>query len=398
MRSLHSLYLALMLLFMLPAQSKAEVVEGRKVVVSLITCHPGDLTYELYGHSALRVVDFSQGTDYVYNYGIFDFESDNFVLRFVLGKTDYMLGVTTYPYFHYVYAVQGRRMDEQVLNLTPQETVRLQELLNENARPENRVYRYNFLEDNCVTRAVDMVAKAVDGKVTFPEAQQGKTFRSLVMEHTERNPWDFFVQNILLGMEVDTLIGVRGQMFAPLYAEALVAGATVTDSLGNERPLVKKEVRLTEDRTQFAPHPLSPQVVFGALLALSVVLVVLLRMGWRKTFYAVETPLLLVQGLMGCIIFTLCFFSEHPAVDNNWNLLLLNPLPLLAIPYQWWTVIKGHRNYYPYVQIILLAAYAFGVGMLHAQGVVGAIWLVVAVLAVLNFGKVVAYRNSRNSR
>lgn len=395
MRSLHSLYLALMLLFMLPAQSKAEVVEGRKVVVSLITCHPGDLTYELYGHSALRVVDFSQGTDYVYNYGIFDFESDNFVLRFVLGKTDYMLGVTTYPYFHYVYAAQGRRMDEQVLNLTPQEAVRLQELLNENARPENRVYRYNFLEDNCVTRAVDMVAKAVDGKVTFPEAQQGKTFRSLVMEHTERNPWDFFVQNILLGMEVDTLIGVRGQMFAPLYAERLVAGATVTDSLGNERPLVKKEVRLTEDRTQFAPHPLSPQVVFGALLALSVVLVVLLRMGWRKTFYAVETPLLLVQGLMGCIIFTLCFFSEHPAVDNNWNLLLLNPLPLLAIPYQWWTVIKGHRNYYPYVQIILLAAYAFGVGMLHAQGVVSAIWLVVAVLAVLNFGKVVAYRNSR---
>ena len=395
MRSLHSLYLALMLLFMLPAQSKAEVVEGRKVVVSLITCHPGDLTYELYGHSALRVVDFSQGTDYVYNYGIFDFESDNFVLRFVLGKTDYMLGVTTYPYFHYVYAAQGRRMDEQVLNLTPQEAVRLQELLNENARPENRVYRYNFLEDNCVTRAVDMVAKAVDGKVTFPAAQQGKTFRSLVMEHTERNPWDFFVQNILLGMEVDTLIGVRGQMFAPLYAEALVAGATVTDSLGNERPLVKKEVRLTEDRTQFAPHPMSPQVVFGALLALSVVLVVLLRMGWRKTFYAVETPLLLVQGLMGCIIFTLCFFSEHPAVDNNWNLLLLNPLPLLAIPYQWWTVIKGHRNYYPYVQIILLAAYTFGVGMLHAQGVVSAIWLVVAVLAVLNFGKVVAYRNSR---
>lgn len=395
MRSLHSLYLALMLLFMLPAQSKAEVVEGRKVVVSLITCHPGDLTYELYGHSALRVVDFSQGTDYVYNYGIFDFESDNFVLRFVLGKTDYMLGVTTYPYFHYVYAAQGRRMDELVLNLTPQEAVRLQELLNENARPENRVYRYNFLEDNCVTRAVDMVAKAVDGKVTFPEAQQGKTFRSLVMEHTERNPWDFFVQNILLGMEVDTLIGVRGQMFAPLYAEALVAGATITDSAGTVRPLVAKTHVITEDRTQFAPHPLSPQVVFGALLALSVVLVVLLRMGWRKTFYAVETPLLLVQGLMGCIIFTLCFFSEHPAVDNNWNLLLLNPLPLLAIPYQWWTVIKGHRNYYPYVQIILLAAYAFGVGMLHAQGVVGAVWLVVAVLAVLNFGKVVAYRNSR---
>ena len=340
-------------------------------------------------------MDLEQGTDWVYNYGIFDFESDNFVLRFILGKTDYLLGVTTYPYFHYAYATQGRRMDEQVLNLTPTEARRLQALLNENARPENRVYRYNFLEDNCVTRAVDMVAKAVDGNVTFPEAQQGKTFRTLVKEHTERNPWDYFCQNVMLGMEVDTLIGVRGQLFAPLYAERLVAGATITDSAGVERPLVAKTTQLTADRTQFAPHPLSPQVVFGTLLVLAVVLVVLLRLGWRKTFYTVETPLLLVQGLAGCIIFTLSFFSEHPAVDNNWNLLLLNPLPLLAIPYQWWTVSKGHRNYYPFVQLTLLAAYAFGVGMLHAQGVVSAIWLVVAVLTVLNFGKVIAYRNYR---
>ena len=395
MRSLHSLYLALLVFFTVAVQSKAEKVESGPVVVSLITCYPGDLTYELYGHSALRVTDLTKGTDYVYNYGIFDFESDNFVLRFILGKTDYMLGVTMYPYFHYAYATQGRRMDEQVLNLTRTEALRLQALLDENARPENRVYRYNFLEDNCVTRAVDMVAKAVDGKVTFPEAQQGKTFRSLVMEHTERNPWDFFVQNILLGMEVDTLIGVRGQLFAPLYAERLVAGATITDSAGVERPLVAKTTQLTADQTQFAPHPLSPQVIFGTLLVLAVVLVVLLRLGWRKTFYAVETLLLLVQGLAGCIIFTLCFFSEHPAVDNNWNLLLLNPLPLLAIPYQWWAVSKGHRNYYPFVQLTLLAAYAFGVGMLHAQGVVGAVWLVVAVLAVLNFGKLVASRISR---
>ena len=395
MRSLHSLYLALLLLFMLPAQSKAEVVEGKKVVVSLITCYPGDLTYELYGHSALRVVELSQGTDYVYNYGIFDFESDNFVLRFILGKTDYLLGVTTYPYFHYVYAAQGRRMDEQVLNLTPQEAVRLQELLDENARPENREYRYNFLEDNCVTRAVDMVVKAVEGEVMFPEAQQGKTFRALVMEHTERNPWDYFCQNLMLGMDVDTLIGVRGQLFAPLYAERLVAGATVKDTAGNERPLVRETIRLTEDRTQYAPHPLSPRVVFTALLVLSVVAVVFLRRGWRKAFATFETPLLLLQGLAGCIIFTLNFFSEHPAVDNNWNLLLLNPLPLLALPYQWWALLKGHRNYYPYVQLTLLAAYAFGVGMLHAQEVVAEVWFIVALLAVLNFGKVFADRTNK---
>ena len=388
MRSLHFLYLSLLMLFTIPVQSKAEGVESPSVVVSLVTCYPGDLTYELYGHSALRVKDVEKGTDYVYNYGIFDFESDHFVLRFILGKTDYMLGVTTYPYFHYVYASEGRRMDEQVLNLTPVEAKRLQALLEDNARPENRVYRYNFLEDNCVTRAVDMVVKAVDGEVTFPEGQSGKTFRTLVSEHTECNPWDYFVQNVLLGMEVDTLIGMRGQLFAPLYAERFVAGATIVDSTGIARPLVAKTNLLADNYTQFAPHPVSPKVVFGALLLLAMLLVVVLKLGWQKTFYAVETPLLLVQGLVGCIIFTLSFFSEHPAVDNNWNLLLLNPLPLLAIPYQWWAILKGHRNYYPYVQLVLLTAYAFGVGMLNAQGVTGAMWLIVGILAVLNFGKI----------
>lgn len=394
MRSLHFLYIALLMLFTLPTPSKAEKVERPSVVVSLITCHPGDLTYELYGHSALRVKDFATGTDYVYNYGIFDFTSDNFVLRFILGETDYMLGVTPYPAFYYSYVSGGRRMDEQVLNLTPTEAKRLQALLEENARPENRVYRYNFLEDNCITRAVDMVVKAVDGTVSFPEAQKGKTYRSLVKEHTERNPWDYFCQNLMLGTDVDTVIGTRGQFFAPLYAADFVAKATIKDAQGNERPLVAQTIRLSEDHTQYAPHPLSPRVIFTALLVISLVAVILLRRGRRKLFATIETPLLFIQGLAGCILFTLTFFSTHPAVDNNWNLLLLNPIALIAIPYQWWAICKGHRNYYPYIQITLLAAYAFGIGILHAQEVVSEMWLIVAILAVLNFGKLIPNKNS----
>ena len=394
MRRTLQLFIALLMLFMLPVTSKAESVKGDSVVVSLITCHPGDLTYELYGHSALRVQDFTHGTDWVYNYGLFDFESDNFVLRFALGKTDYMLGVAPYPYFHYVYASDGRRMDEQVLNLTPQESRRLQRLLEENALPENRVYRYNFFEDNCVTRAVDMVVKAVDGQVNFPEVPADKTFRTLVKEHTTPNPWDKLCQNLMLGMDADTLIGMRGQLFAPLYAANFVEQATITDSAGNSRPLVRKTNLLTPNSTQFAPHPLSPCVIFSALLLLSILAVWLRYRGWEKTFIAFETPLLLLQGLCGCVIFTLCFFSEHPAVDNNWNVLFLNPLPLLAIPYQWWTIWKGHRNYYPYVQLTLLAAYAFGIGMLHAQEIVPEVWLIVAILAVLNLGKVATSRKA----
>ena len=43
--------------------------------ISLITCEPGAAIYELYGHTAIRVQDFTKGQDVVFNYGLFDFNT-----------------------------------------------------------------------------------------------------------------------------------------------------------------------------------------------------------------------------------------------------------------------------------------------------------------------------------
>ena len=64
--------------------------------VYLITCAPGNEIYSIYGHSALRVVIPSSGTDLVYNWGVFDFRTKNFAWKFARGRLNYMLGV--YPY------------------------------------------------------------------------------------------------------------------------------------------------------------------------------------------------------------------------------------------------------------------------------------------------------------
>ena len=47
-----------------------------------------------------------------------------------------------------------------------------------------------------------------------------------------------------------------------------------------------------------------------------------------------------LQGVAGCILAFLVLFSQHPAVDENWLLLFLNPLPLLMLPF----LIKAVRN------------------------------------------------------
>ncbi|MFY7861788.1 MAG: DUF4105 domain-containing protein, partial [Chitinophagales bacterium] len=40
---------------------------------SILTCDQGDEIYSTFGHSAIRYQDSSNGIDWVYNYGLFDF-------------------------------------------------------------------------------------------------------------------------------------------------------------------------------------------------------------------------------------------------------------------------------------------------------------------------------------
>lgn len=83
-----------------------------------MTCAPGTEIYALFGHTALRYEDKARGEDWVFNYGMFSFNTPHFIYRFVKGETDYELGVTRYPYFEGSYAMRGSSVYQQTLNLT----------------------------------------------------------------------------------------------------------------------------------------------------------------------------------------------------------------------------------------------------------------------------------------
>ena len=67
--------------------------------ISLLTCASGEEIYSLFGHTAIRYENHTRGIDAVFNYGIFNFNAPNFILRFALGETDYQLGVNSYERF-----------------------------------------------------------------------------------------------------------------------------------------------------------------------------------------------------------------------------------------------------------------------------------------------------------
>ena len=137
------------------------------IEVSILTCTPGKDMYAKFGHTALRIRDYTMNRDVVFNYGCFDYNATNFVLKFLLGKTDYLLNAEEFGYLKYRYGMLGNGVLEQVLNLNQEEANRLRVMLLENLRPENQEYRYNWLYDNCTERARDMIEKAVEGRIEY---------------------------------------------------------------------------------------------------------------------------------------------------------------------------------------------------------------------------------------
>ena len=197
--------------------------------LSLLTCAPGSEIYAHFGHTAIRYENYTRKIDWVFNYGMFNFRAPHFVWRFVKGETDYQLGITPYIYFRAEYAMRGSSVYQQVLNLTQAEKERLVALLEENYRPENRIYRYNYFYDNCTTRARDKIEEAIRGKVVYPDSIPNKTFRSIVHEFTSEAKWDELGIDMCLGVEADKPIGKRLQMFAPFYMLRYADDAYILD-------------------------------------------------------------------------------------------------------------------------------------------------------------------------
>ena len=320
-------------------------VEHDSLQFSLLTCEPGTQVYELFGHTAIRCRNFTKGTDVVYNFGMFDFNTPNFVMRFVRGETDYQLGVIPFKRFEWEYAMRGSAVKEQILGLKDYETRWLDTLLSINYLPENRVYRYNYFYDNCTSRARDCIEMSLNGSVMYPPGVKGATFRDWVRRCTKDHPWTDFGINLCLGAEADRPISSRSQMFLPENLRQAMSHATVHGGGSSSiRKLVKSEVEIlpsmSDEEEESDSFPLTPMQTVLILLALVLVC------SWyewkhRRVWWGVDVLLFLIQGLAGCLIAFLFFFSVHPTVGSNYLLIIFNPLPLIGLPWMINSVRKG---------------------------------------------------------
>lgn len=329
------------------------------ITVSLLTCSPGDMVYELYGHTAVlvSVPGRHRPDSVVFNYGVFNFSQPNFIWRFMVGKTDYMLQPVPYGAFKREYTMRGSEIMCQQLNLTQAEAIDIYKSLQQNALPQHSVYRYNFLTDNCTTRARDIIEAGIHGKVRYKE-QPKMTYRRSLHEFTTESPWAELGDDILLGAHTDTLLDDRAMQFLPYHLKSYFDAAYICDSMGTPRPLVQKTTCLLagQDMPAKPGFPLSPLVCSFVFLGV-MLLVAVLEFWMRRMWWFLDLLLMPAVGSAGLLVTFMFLISEHPTMDSNWQVWVLNPLPLFCMPWVVWSAVKHRFCVYHYINAVILLSF-----------------------------------------
>ncbi|MCX6239446.1 MAG: DUF4105 domain-containing protein [Bacteroidia bacterium] len=293
--------------------------------ISLLTCAPGDEIYSYFGHSAIRINDRQAGIDYVFNYGVFSFESPNFIWRFVKGQTDYMLYGYLMASFMEEYQKDQRSVYEQVLNISQSEKQLLFDALIENAKKENRVYRYRHFSDNCATRVRDQFEKCVNHQLQYDTLKDSKlSYRDLVDQYVPGNSWNGFGIKLALGIPADKTTTYSQKMFLPDYLLRSMAGAKVVND-GAGVLFVLPQTTLFEAKPLRSGFSLTSPAVVVNLFFLVVALFSFIEYRRKKRMIWLDFLVFLSIGFAGILLSFLCFISVSEA--TGWNLNLVWALP-----------------------------------------------------------------------
>lgn len=298
--------------------------------IAVLTICPGDNLNDAFGHNAFRINDSAVGMDVVYGYGEYDFDTPNFYLKFAQGKLKYQMSKNEFSDFYRFYTYFNRTIEEQVLNLSPLQKQNLYDYLQNNYKPENRKYLYDFFYDNCATRIRDVAVNDQENKIEFttPKNFQSNTFRKLIHDHTGRNNWGSFGIDLALGSVIDKEATPYEHMFLPKYIHEFFGNA----KLKSNKNLVKKSTVLYKRMEQPASANVlwSPLMIFGLLSAL-IIFITYTDYKKNKRSKWLDAVLFAITGIIGIIILLLWFATDHSATANNYNLLWAFPINIVVM-------------------------------------------------------------------
>ncbi|MFY8008351.1 MAG: DUF4105 domain-containing protein [Flavobacterium sp.] len=302
----------LLLAFSVTAFSQSPKL-SEKAEVSVFTCGRGEQLYSTFGHTALRIKDETNQLDVVFNYGTFDFRTENFYLKFVKGDLQYFMSVTSVEEFIYEYQTDGREVIEQTLDLPLTSKQKLLDELSANLYSSERYYTYKFIDRNCTTMVNEKIGNYVGGKKLEKVDDKTITYRELLYPYFEDYFWYKLGINIIFGAKTDAK---AEQLFLPSELLHSLDQAKISDkSLVIRKNTLVAGTPKTEAEFSF----------FNSIYCIIAFLVLLLLLNKRWLFLTY----LFVCGVLGLFLCLVGLYSEHQEVLWNYNALLFSPLFIL---------------------------------------------------------------------
>jgi hypothetical protein len=279
------------------------------------------------------------GGGIAYNYGMFSFQQEHFVLRFLQGRMMYWMHGFPADAHLREHRAQDRTIWIQELALTPSQRDSLALFLAWNDRDENRNYRYDYYLDNCATRIRDALDLVLGGRIrtqTDTPSSDAPTYRS----HTRRSfagaPLVYAGTLLALGQPVDRRTTAWEEMWLPEAMQRHLRSVTVTSGDGTSRQLVRSERMLFEGSYRVPDQPPGGWTA-GALavaLLLSFIAVAAVRR-WdhsgtvRLLAFGIAWLWTVLAGVLGSVALSLWTLTDHWATAWNENLLQFSPAALL---------------------------------------------------------------------
>lgn len=323
-----NLFLSLFLLIGLASIAQRPL--SQMAEISLLSCENGYELYNSYGHSAIRVKDPLTDLDIVFNYGTFDAQVDNFLMRFIRGTVDYTLSMSPYEWFIRSYENENRTVIEQVLNLTPEEKQAVFNRIVKNYETDERFYRYDFFYDNCSTRIHEILKEVLGEDLSYGEdlyQDSPETFRMLIDPYMKHSPWAEFGVGIIMGYPTDNIATNKQKMFLPDHMMERFDLATIhQDSFVKNKRILFKSTP-TEINNSFWTSPL----FILSLIAFFVIALSLYNFNRNKHWYAIDYVLFFITGLAGIFFLFMWIGTRHSPTFENMNMFWAMPFNLIAL-------------------------------------------------------------------
>lgn len=320
---------------------------SHKAQISVITCGTGNESYSLFGHTAIRVRDTDNAIDVVYNYGAFDFNTPNFVMKFIKGNLQYFAVAHSYPDFINQYQYEKRSVYEQELNIPITLKQKLFDNLNTSLASGESHYTYKFIDKNCTSMVVDIINKTLDSVTIVKKTDTNITYRTILYPYFDNHFYERLGTSIIFGKKVDQL-GTK--IFLPFELQKSLKKVSFQNHL-----LVEKNKTILEFKNEV--HLSWWNNPYSYLILLS--LVVFIN---KKSVDLIYLTLLSILGLFFSFV---GFYSSHLELGYNYTILLFNPT-LLGVLYFYWTRNKkGIYNLALFNLISLLIYFFFIINKVH---------------------------------